>query len=109
MGWPEVYEAYFFPSLGFRGCSPLQLVREALLGWFGPCVGKERKKVWLSAPLCLFWIIWKERNSRAFENEEQSIHGCKSFFLCNLWAWTRGFFGSGPPSIVDFVEWLGAG
>ena len=71
--------------------------------------GKERKKVWLSAPLCLFWIVWKERNSRAFENEEQSIHGCKSFFLCNLWAWTRGFFGSGPPSIVDFVDWLGAG
>ena len=82
-------------------------VREALLGWFGPCVGKERKKVWFSAPLCLFWIVWKERNSRAFENEEHSFHMCKSFFLCNLWAWTKGFFGSGPPSVVDFVDWLG--
>ncbi|RVW20626.1 Transposon TX1 uncharacterized 149 kDa protein [Vitis vinifera] len=29
-------------------------IREALLGWLGPCVGKERKKVWLSAPLCFF-------------------------------------------------------
>ena len=28
-------------------------VREALLGWLGSCVGKKRKKVWLSAPLCL--------------------------------------------------------
>ncbi|RVW79072.1 Copper-transporting ATPase PAA1, chloroplastic [Vitis vinifera] len=59
-------------------------VREASLGWFGPCVGKERKKVWFSAPLCLFWIVWKERNGRAFENEEHSIHECKSFFLYNL-------------------------
>ena len=29
-------------------------VREALLGWLGPCVGKERKKVWFSARLRLF-------------------------------------------------------
>ena len=40
-------------------------IREALLGWLGPCVGKEKRKVWRSAPLCLFWIVWKERNSRA--------------------------------------------
>ena len=62
-------------------------IREALLGWFRPCVEKERKKVWFSAPLCLFWIVWKEKNNRAFENEEHTIHGCKSFFLCNMWAW----------------------
>ena len=67
------------------------------------------KKVWFSAPLYLFWIVWKARNSRAFENEEHSIHGCKSFFLCNLWAWTKGFFGSSPLSVVDFVDWLGPG
>ena len=66
-------------------------IREALLGWVGPCVGKERKKVWRSAPLCLFWIVWKERNSRAFENVEHSIQGCKSVLLCNLWVWTGVF------------------
>ena len=59
----------------------LYSIREVLLRWLGSCVGKKRKKVWLAVPLCLFWIVWKERNSRAFENE-----GCKSFFLCNLWA-----------------------
>ena len=48
-------------------------IREALLGWLGPCVGKERRKVWRSAPLCLFWIVWKERNSRAFENVEHTF------------------------------------
>ena len=62
-------------------------VRETLLGWLEPCVGKERKKVWFSTLLCFFWIVWKDRNSRVFENEEHSIRGCKLFFLCNLWAW----------------------
>ena len=83
-------------------------VRAALLGWLGSCVGKKRKKVWLSAPLCLFWVVWKERNSRAFENERHLVQGYKSFFLCNLWAWAKGFFDLGPPSIVDFVDWLGS-
>ena len=100
--------SFLFSLFGVSWVLPYS-IREALLGWLGPCVGKERRKVWRAAPLCLFWIVWKERNSRAFENEEQSIHGCKSFFLCNLWAWTRGFFGSGPPFVVDFVDWLDPG
>ena len=82
-------------------------IREALLGWLESCVGKKRKKVWLSAPLCLFWMVWKERNSRAFEIEGHSVQGCKYFFLCNLWAWAKGFLVSAPPSIVDLVDWLG--
>ena len=83
-------------------------IREMLLGWLGSCVGKKRKKVWLSAPLCLFWIVWKERNNSAFENEGHLVQRCKSFFLCNLWAWAKGFLDFGPHSCVDFVDWLGS-
>ena len=90
-------ELAIFPVWGVVGAS---ILREALLGWLGSCVGKKRKKVWLSVPLCLFWIIWKERNRRAFENEDHLIQWCKSFFLCNLWAWAKGFLVSDPPSIV---------
>ena len=64
--------------------------------------------MWLSAPLCLFWIVWKEKNNRDFENEGHSVQGCDSFFLCNLWAWAKGFLDSSPPSCVDFVDWLGS-
>ncbi|RVX14661.1 hypothetical protein CK203_011960 [Vitis vinifera] len=31
-------------------------------------VGKKRKVAWLLGPLCLFWVIWKTRNSMAFED-----------------------------------------
>ena len=30
------------------------------------------------------------------------------FFLCNLWAWAKGFLVSSPPFIVDFVDLLGS-
>ena len=28
------------------------------------------------------------------------------FFLCNLWAWAKGFLDSDPFSYVNFVDWL---
>ena len=38
--------------------------------------------------MCLFWMVWKERNSRAFNDKELSDQGMKLAFLCNLWAWS---------------------
>ena len=32
-------------------------VREMFLGWKGAFVGKRRKKVWQTAPSCLFWTV----------------------------------------------------
>ena len=83
-------------------------VGDMLLGWHSSFVGKRRKNVWRTAPFCLFWTIWKERNRRAFKNEEQSIQHLKCVFLCNLWNWSRLFLSSGPSSILDFVDWVGS-
>ena len=47
-------------------------VRNTLLGWCGINMGKKHDKVWMTAPLCPFWAVWKERNRIAFENEELS-------------------------------------
>ena len=43
-----------------------ELVKEALFSWRGSFVGKKRKKIWNSIPLCIFWTVWKERNRLAF-------------------------------------------
>ena len=43
-------------------------VRETLNGWQGSLIRKNLKKLWLAAPLCLVWIIWKERNKAVFED-----------------------------------------
>ena len=69
--------------LFFSGVSwvfPLS-VKETLLGWRGSFRGKKRKVAWQLGPLCLFWVIWKARNSIAFEDVVLSIQKLKKF-LC---------------------------
>ena len=82
-------------------------VKDTLLGWHGAFVGKIRKKAWQMAPLCIFWSVWKERNSLAFGNEVLSIQRLKHSFVCNLWSWVRMFIVLSPRSLVSFIEWLG--
>ena len=65
-------------------------------------VGKGKGLV--VAPLCLLWMVKKERNNRAFDNKELSDKGIKLAFLCNLWAWSKLFIVLGSFSIVDFVD-----
>ena len=43
--------------------------------------------VWRIVPHCLMWCIWRERNSRSFEDREQSILEFKSFFFATLLEW----------------------
>ena len=59
-------------------------VRQFLLSWQSVSVGKKRKRVWLAAPLCIFWMLWMERNRVVFENEAPSAHRMKSFFFVFL-------------------------
>ena len=56
-------------------------VKETLIGWRGSFVDKKRKVVWLLGPLCLFWVIWKARNSIAFEDGVLSIQKLKISFV----------------------------
>ena len=81
----EFYGSYCFALFGVMWALTY-LVRDILLGWYGSFMGKKHRKVWMAAPLCLFWAVWKERNRIAFENEELSIHRMKKIFVCNFWS-----------------------
>ena len=69
---------------------------------------KKYRKAWLAAPLCLFWMIWKERNRIVFYNEDLSIQRMKNSFVCNLWSWGKSCLDVGPISLINFVDWLGS-
>ncbi|RVW13852.1 hypothetical protein CK203_079439 [Vitis vinifera] len=64
-------------------------VKRNLLGWYGSFVGKKREKAWKTAPLCLMWTIWKERNRRAFDDVERNDQDIKSIFLYTFVNWAR--------------------
>ena len=45
--------------------------------------GQETDEGLESSPLCLFWMVWRERNRVAFENEDLSIQRMKFSFVSN--------------------------
>ena len=83
-----------------------ETVKEVLLSWRGPFVGKKRKKIWNSIPLCIFWTVWKERNRSAFRGDSLAIQKLKNSFVCNLWSWARVYMGEESSSLLGFLEWL---
>ena len=80
-------------------------VRQTLLTWQGAHVGKKHKKVWETAPLCLFWTIWREPNRVTFDNEAFSARKMKTIFICNVWSWSNVCRESNR-SLLDFLAWL---
>ena len=64
--------------------------------------------MWGVTPLCLFWIIWNERNRRSFENKELSVLRLKNSFFCNLFSWTKLYIAIDPMSLCDFIDSLGS-
>ena len=49
----------FLAISGFSWVFPLS-VCQTLLAWQGTKVGKKRQKIWMVAPLCLFWTLWRK-------------------------------------------------
>ena len=82
-------------------------VRYTLLAWQGVAVGKKRKKIWTTAPMCLFWTLWCARNRLAFKNKVTSAQRLKINFVSNLWSWANLFGDDTTISILDFLTWLG--
>lgn len=75
------------------------------MGWC--LVGKKRRTVWKVAPLCLFWSVWKVRNSIAFDDGMLSLQRLKAFFVFSLWSETQLFIKDGPTTLIDsLIGWV---
>ena len=70
------------------------------------CGGKNRKKTWRAALLCLLWTLWKERNKMTSNDVEQSEQAIKSNFIHTFVNWARVYTEDHTMSMVDFVDWL---
>ena len=92
--------------VGFGWVFPFS-IRQVLFARQGTKVGKKRKKVWRTAPLCLFWTMWCERNRVAFDNEVFSAYRLKKSFICNFWSWSNVSSGDRDRSLLDFLTWMG--
>ena len=82
-------------------------VIQMLLSWQGATVGKKRKKIWMAAPICLFWTVWHNRNLLVFGDKVTSDQRTKCLFLSNVWTLANTHFVEKTNSLVDFLTWLG--
>ena len=64
-------------------------VRDTLLSWYVSFKDKKHRKVWRAVSFCLFWMVWKEKILKLFENEEHSVQFLKIFFFRNLFSWVK--------------------
>ena len=66
-------------------------------------MGKKRRAVWNTGPLCLFWSIWKAKNKIAFEDGCVFLQKLKAFFVFLLWSESKLFIKNGPSTLIDLV------
>ena len=72
-----------FGLFGVSWVMPLSVV--GLFGcWQGRFGHHCNGDIWKVVPLCLMWCIWKERNSRCFEDIERSMPNLKLLFFRTL-------------------------
>ena len=69
-------------------------------------MGKKRKKIWKTIPLCIFWTVWKERNRLAFRGGLLAIQTLKNSFVCSLRSWAKLYRGEESSSLLGFLEWV---
>ena len=58
----------------------------------------------MGSPHCLMWCIWKERNSRCFEDNEHSMPDLKLLFFRTLLDWFSMWRNHPFSSILDLLD-----
>lgn len=69
-------------------------------------MGKKQEKAKKVAPLRLFFILWKERNRRSFNDIEESDQAMIFNVMSTILEWVRVYIKDHPMSMKGFVDWL---
>jgi hypothetical protein len=70
---------FVFRSFGVQWVLPNRVI-DLLDGWWN-MLGIHSSNIWNTITLCLMWTIWRERNSRTFEDKEKSERQLLDGFL----------------------------
>jgi len=79
-------------------------VLELLNSWGAAIVYGSAEEAWRLAPLCLLWCIWRERNTRLFEDVETSIVELYKWLFNTLYIWIASYHNLNVFTYVDFFK-----
>ena len=85
------------------GCVPLRVV-DLLASWKGRFGRHWIVDVWSALPLCIMWILWKERNNKTFEGVECPSMELELLFLQTLYEWMTALSGHSFSNFLDFLD-----
>ena len=80
----------------------LQRVLDLLFGWRN-WFGKLHSNIWNLVPLCLMWTLWRERNSRTFEEKSSTPDQLLEVFVNSLFDCSRVWGFTTASSVPEFV------
>jgi hypothetical protein len=60
--------------------------------------------VWNAIPSCLMWLLWRERNQRAFKDAERHSADLKLILIRTLMEWTAAISSQSFPSVFAFID-----
>ena len=92
-----------FGLFGVCWVMPMSVV-ELFACWQGRFGRHRNGDIWMVVPHCLMWCIWKERNSRCFEDNERSMPDLKLLFFRTLMDWFSVWRHHLFSSFLDFLD-----
>jgi hypothetical protein len=94
---------FFLNIFGISWVMPCGIV-DLLCCWGGGCRNTRIRKVWGMVPLCIFWCLWWERNTRCFEGMERNVLELKGLVLRTLMEWSKASGVLVFSTVLDFLE-----
>jgi hypothetical protein len=97
----QVVWSYFYSLFRVEWVMPNNVL-DLLSGW-GTLLGRGRTiRIWKQVPLCVLWGLWRERNSRLFEDVEITVEALCRNVLNMLYLWVSAH-SPGRMSFADFL------
>lgn len=79
-------------------------LKECFVQWKYWAVNPFFKKVWFASFFIILWSLWKERNSKIFQNSSMSIQQLQNLVLLRLSWWIKGWGDPFPYSSEDIIR-----
>ena len=79
-------------------------ITEAIQSWEEAGKQSKNRDRWRIVPASIWWAIWKERNSRAFDSVENSMQKVKLNCLMLLYFWSNQLYSSDTISLIDVLD-----
>ncbi|WMV19468.1 hypothetical protein MTR67_012853 [Solanum verrucosum] len=76
---------------------------QALESWNMEGSGSTDKSRWKIVPAVIWWTVWKERNSRNFDNKSIPLHKIKMNCIITFCYWCSSEYIADPVAIVDIL------